>query len=218
MAALVAIVAIVVLIAVALLGFVWWQKREDLLNEAATAERGSPVSDASAAVQDRPTYRYWGVGSKDGLWSNTYYRFRWATFHDENGVILNDENFKHVTSVSNGVPTFTSKTSPNFNVYTAAGNDSVVSENNMPTIANWSLNQHPAMYVDLGSPKDVRKVIHVARNNHTMYDPIVVASHDGVNWTIVKELDQPDPNAYSSPDTSPYVSTEALWTRTLDVD
>jgi len=157
-------------------------------------------------------FRYWGVGSKNGLWSNNNYRYLWATFYDENDVILNDENFKYVTNVTNGVPTFYSTTSPYFNNYTNYHytTDPVAFEG-IHTRANWSLYQHPAMYVDLGSPKDVRKVIHMSRNNHTMYDPIIVASNDEVNWTIVKELDGVD--NYNSPG----YGSAALWPRTITI-
>ena len=157
-------------------------------------------------------FRYWGVGSKNGAWSNNYYRYIWATFYDENDVLLNDANFKHVTGVSNGVPTFNSTSSPNFQSYTDHHHSTdPVKSGDMNTKANWSLYQYPAMYVDLGSPKDVRKVLHMARNNHVMYDPIIVASNDEVNWTIVKEFDQSD-----NSNSNGYGTSTALWLRTID--
>ena len=68
--------------------------RGDVVAVGAPGSRSSGGDDGEEAVSGNTPYRYWGMSNAEGgTWFNTYHRFRWATFADADGNVLNDATY-----------------------------------------------------------------------------------------------------------------------------
>ena len=167
---------------------------KDILNSGANL---FAISESANNNQRNSKYRYWGMSNASfGGWFNGWYRFRWATFEDINGNILNDSTYYAPWSGINMASgnfsltpeNYIQNTSNYFANYIVTDDDETSSD--MRHISNW-LGSNPLFYVDLGVAKEVYKVIHVTRQQHTMTHPIVVASNDLISWDIIT-IEGPD--------------------------
>ena len=202
---------------------------KDILNSAANL---FAISESSNGGQRTTKYRYWGISNAssgpDG-WFNGWYRFRWATFEDINGNILNDSTYYAPWSGDgaensrrgnfNLTPeNYIQNTSNYFaNLIVTAHELSLGfwdDETNslMYNESNW-LGSNPLFYVDLGVAKEVYKVIHVTRYRCTMTQPIVVASNDLISWDIIT-IEGPDGTGrYNLQNMNS--TNEKIWDRTI---
>ena len=218
----------------------WEQLGPDLTTTGGAMHMSSDGTRLFATILPPPPtgntpYRYWGLSNRDGTFvihgDNTY-RFRWVTFADAEGTILNDDTyyspmrggyaFGKVKNVEHAAAT-----SDYFNLLSFSGTDEYHTNEYKidpanPSTGNWYGfetwdGSNPLIYVDLGEAKDVRQVVHCIGNGNTFATHMVVASNGLATWTVVHE-EGPDPSDGSASERhEPNATSAPIYTRTLSI-